>query len=130
MYNLPLTIFANKKEVAQINVAKWRFDTLTEEDAFDLACHEDVVQRDVLPHEIMRKTFEKFDSYKAFLYITHSRPEMKLSPEEFEKWRLIQKEEKKRAKAEKKARRALKLKELEESEKRKIVTSIPHKKKL
>ena len=27
-----------------IPVAKWKFDSLTEEEAFDLACHENIIQ--------------------------------------------------------------------------------------
>ena len=37
-------MLGNFKELTRIPVAKWKFDTLTADEAFDLACHTETVQ--------------------------------------------------------------------------------------
>lgn len=37
-------MLGNNKELAFILVAKWKFDTLTAEEAFDLATHDNIIQ--------------------------------------------------------------------------------------
>ena len=111
-YNLPLKIVANGKEIVTVSVAKWRLDTLTEEFAFDLACHESVVQEVVLPHEFERQKFVKQDSYEAVLTLTFNNPN-----QDYRKSMKMEKEQKKKDREAKK--------ELAENEKRKAAQSLP-----
>merc|ERR1712106_761251 len=62
--NLELKVLANNKALAKISVAKWYFDTLTEDQAFDLACHENTIQDNVLPYHINSKTFSKAEEFE------------------------------------------------------------------
>lgn len=106
--NLELKVMANKKEVARIPVAKWYFDTLTEEQAFDLACHDNSIQDNVLPHDINTKNFSKVDGFEAVLELFFNRPEKSketMSPEEFEKKKIADKLARKEEKLAKKAAR-------------------------
>lgn len=43
-----------------------RFSTLTHEEAFDLACHDNTVLETILPHEFQHK-FSKIDDFEATL---------------------------------------------------------------
>merc|ERR1719318_1182551 len=106
--NLELKVMANKKEVARIPVAKWYFDTLTEEQAFALACHDNTIQDNVLPHDIKTKNFSKIDGFEAVLELFFDRPEKPkatMSPEEFEKKKIADKLARKEEKLAKKAAR-------------------------
>ena len=87
-------MLANKKEVVKIPVAKWYFDTLTEEQAFDLACHDNSIQDNVLPHDVNTKNFSKIDGFEAVLELFfHKTDKSKktMSPEEFEKKKIADK---------------------------------------
>ena len=116
---LRAAVAGNSKEIANIPVARWRLDTLTEEDAFDLACHDSNVQEKVLPYQFKRQQFVKHDSYEAVLTLAFHNPD-----EDYKK-SMKMKKEKKKERAVKKARREAKIKELAENEKRKASKSIP-----
>ena len=103
--NLELKVVANGKEVAKMEVAKWYFDTLTEEQAFDLACCEPNVQEKVLPHNLKEQSLTKYDAFEAVLeiiYETEVEKALKMSPEEHARW---VKEKKEAKKLEKQAKR-------------------------
>ncbi len=122
------------KELARIPVAKWRFDLLTAEDAFDLACHVPEVQTHVLPHVMRGQHFTKHEAFEATLELDYEvvpealpkRPQ--LSAEELKLQRQQEKEARRQEKAAKKAARALRIQQMEEVEKRKAAKSIPKKK--
>ena len=87
--NLDLKVVANGKEVAKMEVAKWYFDTLTEQQAFDLACCEPNVQEKVLPHNLKEQSLTKYEAFEAVLEISFETEEekaQKMSPEEHAKW--------------------------------------------
>ena len=110
-FNMELRILANSHKAGRIQIAKWYFDTLTQEQAFDLACHERKIQDNWLMHEVLDVKFRKIEGFEAELEITFDVKkeegkedrENKLSPEEFEKLKLEKKEARKREKLEKKA---------------------------
>jgi len=72
-----------------MEVAKWYFDTLTEQQAFDLACCEPNVQEKVLPHNLKEQSLTKYEAFEAVLEISFETEEekaQKMSPEEHAKW--------------------------------------------
>jgi len=106
--NLELKVVANGKEVAKLDVAKWYFDIMTEQQAFDLACCEPNVQDKVLPHDLKSQSLTKFDAFEAILEINYETEEEKIltrSPEEHAKWVKEMKEAKKLEKQAKKEAR-------------------------
>jgi len=113
--NLELKVVGNKRELVKIPVVKWYFDTLTEDQAFDLACHENIIQDQVLPHDIDSKIFSKIDGFEAVLELNYTgpvtvHPEKLLSPEEFKKKKAADKLAKKQEKLAKKAAREERIK--------------------
>jgi len=107
-FNLELKVVANKKELAKIPVVKWYFDSLTEEQAFDLSCHDNQIQEQVLPFDISARNFNKVDGFEAVLELFYVKPEgakKMLSEEEFLKKKKAEKETKKQEKLAKKAAR-------------------------
>jgi hypothetical protein len=132
-YNLEMKILGKGRELARIPIARWKFDQLTEEEAFDLACHVPEVQSRVLPHTIHSKLFTKHEAFEATLDIdyelgTETKVEELLSPEEFKKKREEEKELRRQEKEAKKAARAKRIQEMEESERKKATKSFPKKK--
>merc|ERR1712032_1359194 len=72
-----------------MEVAKWYFDTLTEQQAFDLACCEPNVQEKVLPHNLKEQSLTKYEAFVAVLEIifeTEEEKAQKISPEEHAQW--------------------------------------------
>ena len=108
-YNLNVVVRRNDRDLVEIPVAKWKFDTLTEDDAFDLACHENVVQRDVLPHDFDKRFF-MFKEYEAYLDFKVQGVDSQIDPEE----RKRLKAEEKRLKQERKEKRMQKRRLAEE----------------
>ena len=110
-FNMDLKITANGHKAGKIPIVKWYFDTLTKEQAFDLACHEQNIQDHWLMHDVLDLKFNKIDSFEAELDITfevkglekEDVSEEGLSKEEIDKRRLKKKEAKKREKLEKRA---------------------------
>ena len=110
-FNMELRILANSYKAGRIQIAKWYFDTLTQEQAFDLACHEKKIQDNWLMHEVLDIKFRKIEGFEAELEITfdvkkpegEEEREDKLSSEELEKRKLEKKEARKREKQEKRA---------------------------
>ena len=132
-YNLELRVLGKGKELARVPVVRWKFDLLTEEDAFDLACHVPEVQSHVLPHVIRGKHFTKHEAFEAILDLDYEVsaevPGLpQLSAEELKLQRQHEKEAKRRDKEVKKAARAKRIQEMEENEKRKATKSLPKKK--
>ena len=132
-YNLELKVLGKGKELARVPVVRWKFDLLTEEDAFDLACHVPEVQSHVLPHVIRGKHFTKHEAFEAILdldeEVSAEVPGLpQLSAEELKLQRQHEKEAKRRDKEVKKAARAKRIQEMEENEKRKATKSLPKKK--
>merc|ERR1712059_133549 len=128
--NLDLKVMANKKEVARLPVVKWYFDSLTEEQAFDLACHDNNVQDKVLPHDIVKKTFEKREDFEAVLEIEFAWEEeqkLRLDDEEFLKVKAAKKEAKRLDKLAKKQQREERVKAYQENlaRKEKLIKTIP-----
>ena len=112
--NLELRVVANGREIAKMDVAKWYFDTLTEDQAFDLACCEPNVQEKVLPHNLKEQSLTKYEAFEAVLEISYETEEekaLKMSPEEHAKWT---KERKEAKKLEKKAKKEAKEKRKQE----------------
>ena len=132
--SLELRVVANNKEVARLNVAKWYFDTLTEEQAFDLACCEPKVQKRVLPHDMTDKALTKLEDFEAVLEINYVTDEDKAaskeSPEEKAQRKQEYKEVKKMEKLAKKELREKRKIEYAENIARKemILKQKPHKK--
>merc|ERR1712098_621293 len=91
-HNMELLIKCNNSKVANIQVAKWYFDTLTEDQAFDLCCHDQNMQDKWLSYDVIEKKFTKIDHFEATLALTFDVPTNTMSPEEKKKW----KQEKKR----------------------------------
>ena len=110
-FNMELKILANNHKVGKIPIVKWYFDTLTQEQAFDLACHDKKMQDHWLMHDVLGMTFRKVEGFDAELEITfdvkslekEEESEDKLSKEEKEKRRLEKNEARKREKLEKRA---------------------------
>ena len=110
-FNLELRVLANSHKAGKIQIAKWYFDSLTQEQAFDLACHEKKIQDNWLMHEVLDIKFRKIEGFEAELEITfdvknpqeREESEDKLSIEEREKRKLEKKEARKREKEEKRA---------------------------
>ncbi len=117
----------NGKELARIPVVRWKFDLLTAEDAFDLACHVPAVQEHVLPHVLRGQSFAKHEAFEAtltlnFEVVADAIPgPPRLSKEE----RQAEKELRRREKELKKAARAKRIQEIEEAERRKATKSFP-----
>jgi len=106
--NMELKVIGNKKELVKIPVVKWYFDALTEDQAFDLACHENKIQDQVLPFNISSRVFNKIDNFEATLELYFTGTEdakTTLSPEEFAKKKKADKLAKKQEKLAKKAAR-------------------------
>ena len=58
-------MLGNNKELAFIPVAKWKFDTLTAEEAFDLATHDNIIQgTNTKIVNLPKKWFKIYISYK------------------------------------------------------------------
>jgi len=129
-HNMELLIKCNNSKVANIQVAKWYFDTLTEDQAFDLCCHDQNMQDKWLSYNVIEKKFTKIDNFEATLALTFDVPSNTKSPEEKKKWKQEKKEEERRAKAAKKAARAERVKVYEENIARRdmIMKTIPPKK--
>lgn len=73
-HNLDLKVLGRGQELARVPVARWRFDQLTAEDAFDLACHVPAVQDHVLPHLIRGKSFTKHEAFEVQWIKMHTMP--------------------------------------------------------
>ena len=124
--HMELKVMGNRSELARIPVVKWHFDTLTQEQAFDLACHDNKVQTRALPFDIEQQTFSKIEGFEAVLELTYMVPEevkIKLSADEKAELKLA----KQREKLAKKAARDERLKIYHENvaRKEKIVKSNP-----
>merc|ERR1712059_84444 len=109
---------------------KCDFDSLTEEQAFDLACHDNNVQDKVLPHDIVKKTFEKREDFEAVLEIEFAWEEeqkLRLDDEEFLKVKAAKKEAKRLDKLAKKQQREERVKAYQENlaRKEKLIKTIP-----
>ena len=107
-FNLDLNVKCNNKTVAKLQVAKWYFDSLTEDQAFDLCCHEQNIQNEWLKYELVEKSFSKTEDFAALLELSFEVPcnnneDDKLSPEDFERQKRERKEAKRQEKLAKKA---------------------------
>ena len=92
-YNLKLKVIRNGKELTTIPIAKWKFNELNEEDAFNIACCVNEVQDTVLPHqESMTYKFELQQNYEGILSFYIKEPE--LTAEEKLRLKETKKEEK------------------------------------
>ena len=129
--NMELRILANNKQVSKIPIVKWYFDTLTEEQAFDLACHDSKVQDKVLPFNIAKKTFSKQEDFEAVLnidYLYEAPVERgEVSEEEYQRRKLERKEAEKQRKQLKKQQREERKRLYEENlaKKEKIIKTHP-----
>ena len=105
-YNLKLKVIRNGKDLTSIPVATWKFNDLTEEDAFNIACCTNEVQDTILPQqESMSYKFEHHKNYEATLSFYVKDPE--LTPEEKMREKEAKKEEKIAKKLAREARIAL-----------------------
>ena len=106
-YNMTLYVKCNERKAGMIQVAKWYFDSLTLDQAFDLCCHEEKIQDKWLQYEVVDKKLDKVDDFEATLELTFHIPEStskhQNTPEEFER---LKKEKKEAAKLEKERKRA------------------------
>ena len=116
-FNLELNIRCNNQKSGKIQVAKWYFDTMTEEQAFDLCCHEPKLQDKWLKYDIVEKKFSKVEDFDATLDLTFDvqNAESTLTPEEKHKLKLERKEAQRQEKAARKAARAERIKIYEEN---------------
>jgi len=129
-HNMDLLIKCNNSKVANIQVAKWYFDTLTEDQAFDLCCHDQNMQDKWLSYNVIEKKFTKIENFEATLALTFDIPtNNSMTPEEKKKWKQQKKEQDRQAKAAKKAARAERIKTYEENiaRKEKISKTTPSK---
>jgi len=127
-FNLPIKVVCNKRKEAELQVAKWMFDSLSLEQAFDLACHNNNVQDNVLPNEILDKSLQIHEDFEAVLTINYKAPKEKKYEYSFEEFKAMKgkmKEEKKAAKIERLAKREKKIRMLEELKQRKAAQEIP-----
>eukprot|EP00088_Acartia_fossae_P007821 TRINITY_DN13667_c0_g1_i5.p1 TRINITY_DN13667_c0_g1~~TRINITY_DN13667_c0_g1_i5.p1 ORF type:complete len:354 (-),score=82.50 TRINITY_DN13667_c0_g1_i5:76-1023(-) len=127
--NLPLKLRANGKDMGTLDIAKWKFDDLTEDAAFDLACHHPSIQEEVLPHEIIKKDFSFVEDFEASLTLIYRQDKEIFDREAMLKKKAEAKEAKKAAKAERMARRAENIKRVQELEKKKAAKGIKPEKK-
>ena len=104
---MTLYVKCNERKAGMIQVAKWYFDSLTLDQAFDLCCHEEKIQDKWLQYEVVDKKLDKVDDFEATLELTFHIPEStskhQNTPEEFER---LKKEKKEAAKLEKERKRA------------------------
>jgi len=129
-FNIPVWIQGNGVELSTLSVAKWRFESLTVDDAFDLACHDSQVQEKALPHDIVDKEFTKNEDYSATLNIVFKRDEQlntELSREELKKKRKEEKAALRAAKQERKAKREERIAQMKEVESKKPAKSLQKK---
>ena len=129
-FNLELNVKCNNKKVAKIQVAKWYFDTLTQDQAFDLCCHEQKMQDEWLHYDVADTKFNKINDFEATLELIFDVPEdqkPKLSEDEKNKLKQERKEAQRQEKLAKKAARAERKKTYEENmaRKEKIAKTIP-----
>ena len=129
-FNMELNVRCNRKKAGKINVAKWYFDTMTEDQAFDLCCCEQMIQDEWLQYDVVNKKFNKIDDFEATLELTFDVPEdqkPKLSDDEKKKLKQEQKEAQRREKLAKKAARAERTKIYEQNlaRKERVAKTIP-----
>ena len=129
-FNMELNVRCNRKKAGKINVAKWYFDTMTEDQAFDLCCCEQMIQDDWLQYDVVNKKFNKIDDFEATLELTFDVPQdqkPKLSDDEKKKLKQEQKEAQRREKLAKKAARAERTKIYEQNlaRKERVAKTIP-----
>ena len=120
-FNLELFVKCNNQKTARIQIAKWYFDTLTQEQAFDLCCHEQSLQNKWLKYDILDQKFTKTSDFDATLELTFDVPkaESNMSPEEFQKQKQAKKDAQRQEKAARKAARAERIRVYEENMARK-----------
>ena len=111
-------------------MAKWCFDSLTEEQAFDLASCDPAVQEKVLPRQIVAKKLNKFEDFEAVLEIScvsDQKNVTDMSKEEHQQWKKEAKEAKQLEKQQKKEAREKRIKQYNEdiARKEKIVRTNP-----
>jgi leucyl-tRNA synthetase len=115
-YNLKLNVLKNGKELTTIPVATWRFNDLNEEDAFNLACCVDVVQKTILPYqESMKYKFSSQPNYEAVIDFHVKAPELPF--EEHEARKKACKETKNEEKLAKKLAREARIAERQQAQK-------------
>ena len=129
-FNLELNVRCNRKKAGKINVAKWYFDTMTQDQAFDLCCCEQMIQDEWLQYDVVDKKFNKVDDFEATLELTFDVPKdqkPKLSDDEKKKLKQEQKEAQRREKLAKKAARAERTKIYEQNlaRKERVAKTIP-----
>ena len=112
-------------------MAKWCFDSLTEEQAFDLASCDPAVQERVLPRQILGKKLDKLEDFEAVLEIScasdHQKNVTEMSKEEHQQRKKEAKEAKLLEKKQKKEAREKRIKRYNEdiARKEKIVRTNP-----
>jgi len=131
-YNMPIKVVGNNKVMAEMQMVKWRFDELTLDQAFDLACHENTVQESILPYDILDKSLEIQEGYAAILNIQYKEPEnlYKQTKEEFKVAKAKEKEEKRQMKEARRIKREETIRRLHEAEAAKAAKPIYESRKL